>query len=485
MNPSSCSSSSTVANDSLIREIDASARPPLFVLFFSGAIWLVISSIFGLIASIKFHSPDFLANCAWLTYGRVYPAATNALIYGFAIPAGLGVGLWIIARLGRTRVVQPWIIAFGAKIWNLGVLVGVFGILNGDSTGFESLEMPKYAAILLFIAYTIIGIWTLLTLHARQEKTLTAPQWFLLAALFWFPWIFSTAHLLLTVWPVRGVTQSIIAWWFAANLKFVWLALVGLAASFYFISQLMNRALHSQYIALFTFWTILLFATWSGIPHSAPVPAWMPAISTIATVLTLMTVLTVMVNVYRTVGHGCGQSENPAPGKFIAFGVMAFVVSWAMHIVNVLPELASYTQFTWFNAAQNHLNVYGFFAMTMFGAIYYIMPRVMGVECPCWGRVKAHYWLALLGILLIAVPLAIGGVIQGFKLNHPQIAFVEVMKSSLNFLRATSLGEVLLLVGHLLLLANLIGLAVRYARTRVTPVFVDAMTEIKPAGVKS
>ena len=318
MNPSSCSSSSTVASDSLLREIDASARPPLFILFFSGAIWLVISSILGLIASIKFHLPDFLANCAWLTYGRVYPAATNALLYGFAIPAGLGVGLWIIARLGQTRVVQPWIIAFGAKIWNLGVLVGIFGILNGDSTGFESLEMPKYAAILLFIAYTIIGIWTLLTLHTRREKTLTAPQWFLLAALFWFPWIFSTAQLLLTVWPVRGVTQSIIAWWFAANLKFVWFGLVGLAASFYFISQLMHRALHSQYLALFTFWTILLFATWSGIPHSAPVPAWMPAISTVATVLTLITILTVMMNVYRTVGRGCGQVANPAPGKRFA-----------------------------------------------------------------------------------------------------------------------------------------------------------------------
>jgi cytochrome c oxidase cbb3-type subunit 1 len=486
MNANCSTSTSAAGNDSIsINEIDASCRVPLFVLFVHAAFWLVISSVLGLIASIKFHSPGFLSDCAWLTYGRVYPAATNALLYGFAIQAGLGVGLWIISRMGQVKVVQPWIIATGGKLWNLGVLVGLWGILTGDSTGYQNLEMPKYAVAILSLGYLLIGVCTLLTLHARRERRLEPAQWFLLAALFWFPWIFSTAELLLTAFPVRGVTQSVVDWWYSANLKLVWLGLAGLASTFYFLTTLTNRVLHSQYLALFTFWTILLFASWSGIPASAPLPAWMPALSSIATVLTLITILTVVVNVYQTVGKGCSQTNNAPPGKFIAFGVMAFAVSWLMNVVSAVHELAPFTQFTWFATAQTHLNVYGFFVMTMIGAIYYIVPHVAGMEWCSAKLVKAHYWIVAFGILLFAGPLAVAGVVQGIKLNNPQIAFIDVAKSTLPFLRASTMGEVLILAGNLILLANLTALLIRYARTHFAPVCVDAVVELKPAEVKS
>src|SRR5215831_8661636 len=76
--------------------IDFSCRVPLLVLFVSGGIWLVIGSVFGLIASIKFHSPAFLADTAWLTYGRVHAAYINSVVYGFCVQEGLGVGLWLL-----------------------------------------------------------------------------------------------------------------------------------------------------------------------------------------------------------------------------------------------------------------------------------------------------------------------------------------------------------------------------------------------------
>src|ERR1017187_4960852 len=88
-------------------DIDASCRLPLVVLFLCAAVWLLIGSAFALIASLKFHAPGFLADCAWLTYGRVRPAGFNCLLYGFCMPAGLGVELWLLARPGRTRVGPP------------------------------------------------------------------------------------------------------------------------------------------------------------------------------------------------------------------------------------------------------------------------------------------------------------------------------------------------------------------------------------------
>ena len=91
-------------------QIDNSCRLPLLTLFGGAAGWLALSSVFGLIASLKFHAPAMFANCASLSYGRAFPAWSNLLVYGFCVPAGLGVGLWLLARLGRVELAQPWLV---------------------------------------------------------------------------------------------------------------------------------------------------------------------------------------------------------------------------------------------------------------------------------------------------------------------------------------------------------------------------------------
>ncbi len=208
MNAASAQHTSGTGDSLAVSEIDASCRVPLFVLFISAAVWGVLGSSLALIASIKFHAPDFLADCAWLTYGRVHQAGITAQLYGFALQAGFGVALWIFARSGRNRVSQPWLIAVGGKLWNLGVLVGVIAILAGDGTGYENFQMPHYAAALLFLGFLIMTVWTLLTLHRRSERRMNVSQWYLLAGFFWFAWIFSTAALLLLGSPVRGATRQ-------------------------------------------------------------------------------------------------------------------------------------------------------------------------------------------------------------------------------------------------------------------------------------
>ena len=286
-------------------DIDASCRLPLVVLFLSAAVWLVIGSAFALIGSIKFHAPGFLADSAWLTYGRVRPAGFIAMLYGFCMPAGLGVALWLLARLGRTRLALPGLVTAGAACWNLGVAAGVTGVLGGGSTGFENLEMPSYAARLVFLGYLMIVVWGVLTFHQRRERQLYVSQWFLFAALFWFPWTYSTANLLLLSFRVRGMAQAVIAWWYSENLLVVWLGLVGLAAVFYFLPKLTGRELHSRYLALLAFWMLILFGSWGGIPESAPVPAWMPVSSAVARGLGIILVIAVALNVHGTLGGQC------------------------------------------------------------------------------------------------------------------------------------------------------------------------------------
>ena len=468
-----------------VSDIDFSCRLPLLVLFISAAIWLVIGWIFELIASIKFHAPTFLADYDWLTYGRVHAAFTNAILYGFCVQAGLGVALWLMAELGASRLAHRWLATLSAALWNLGVTVGVIGILIGDSTGFEHLEMPGYAAILAFVGYLLMALLGVLTFHQRRVRSVFASHWFLFTALFWFAWIYSTANLLLIAFPVRGVAQAVIDWWFSNNLQVVWMSLVGLAVLFYFIPRLTQRELHSRQLAFFAYWLLIVFAGWGGIPNSAPVPAWMPALSTIGTVLFVLGIIAVALNVSQTLRSSATPLRGNALLLFFSFGAVAFVLGGLMRAALALLDVTQSLQFTWFGPALNELNFYGFFAMVMFGAIYAILPRLLGVGLPWPKLMRAHFWCCACGVVLLVLPLVAGGLVEQAKLEDPNVPFVAAMHTTLPFLRVSTIGDLLLLIGHAFFLTNIGGLVFGFYRARAEATY-DVLTAdlFKTAGAK-
>ena len=128
--------STTTDQDALLRAgIDRSLRHPVMFFLTSGAAWLAVSILLGVISSAKVHSPYFLSNCAWLTYGRVFPAHINALVYGWGMQAAFAVIIWLMARLSRKQCTSAGMILTAGHVWNFGVALGVIGILSGNGTG--------------------------------------------------------------------------------------------------------------------------------------------------------------------------------------------------------------------------------------------------------------------------------------------------------------------------------------------------------------
>ncbi len=463
------------------QQIDSSCRLPLFVLFGGAAFWLALSSFFAMAASLTFHSPKMFADCPMFTYGRAFPAASNLLVYGFCIPAGLGVALWVLARLGRVEVSQPWVVAVGGKLWHLGVLVGLIGILTGDSTGHEWLEMPRYAAVILFLSFLFIAVRAFVTYSERNEKELYPSQWFILAALFWFPWIYSTATLLLQIYPVRGMAQASVAWWYSGNLLVVWLGLIGLGTAFYFLPKLLERQLQSYYLAFFAFLTLIFFGTWTGIPANLPLPAWLPSLSASAKVMMIVPLLAVATITILTC-RGPKVACSGGPLCYTKAGLGFFVLAGLLFAATGFPQVTRVVNFTWFSEGQNALQIYGFFAMIIFGAVYYILPRVAGVDV-CPKAMRAHFWLNVVGVVLLGLPLAAGGASQGMKLLNATIPFLDIAKSTLMTLRVSTLGLALILIGNLLFLFNVGAVQVRYYRAICLSAYKTA-TALEPAGVK-
>jgi cytochrome c oxidase cbb3-type subunit 1 len=393
--------------------------------------------------------------------------------------------LWIFARLGQTPLRGAFVPVVAAHLWHLGVLVGLVGIFIGDSTGFQWLEFPRGGSALLFFAYLLLGLWVMMNFSGRRENGLFPSHWFLVAALFLFPWIYSTANIFIVGWPARGVVQAIIAWWFGNNLVFLWTSLVGLGTAFYFLPKFTGRPLQTYYYALFAFWTLMLFGSMRGVPVGAPVPAWLPTLSAVNSLFLIIPILAVAVIGWKTI---CGAASQECKGGsfcMIKFGFVSFILSALMLFATACPHFSRLTQFTWFGAAQTQLQLYGFFTITMFGAIYYILPRAVGMEFAFPKLIRIQHWFAMLGLIIFVVALAFGGIEQGMKLNDPSIVFADVIKSALPFLRASTTGLLLLVIANLLFALNIFTMILAWKWSVAKSFFAAVTAPLEKSEVKA
>src|SRR3954471_17601645 len=201
-----------------VSSIDLSLRLPVVFFLTSAVLWLLLGTLFSLTTSIQLQSPGFLSNCVYLTFGRLRPAEVNSFIYGWGFNVAFAVTFWLIARLSRTILPHAGLLVVAGMFWNLGVTIGVGGILLGDSISIEFLEIPGYATPLMFVAYAFIAAWAIAAFRSAESSTHYISQWYLFAALFWFPWFYSVAQIMLVFAPARGTVQSIVAAWYTGNL---------------------------------------------------------------------------------------------------------------------------------------------------------------------------------------------------------------------------------------------------------------------------
>ncbi len=433
-----------------VTAIDTQARGPLLLLLGSGLVWLVVSGVLALITSIQLHSPHFLADCSLLTFGRAQALRETAFVYGWMANAGLGLGLWVLGRLGGNPLRGLNWAVVGTLFWNLGVTLGLVGIATGDMTSFALLQMPRYVQPFLVFAYACIAMSGVLAWSGRRADGMYAAQWYAVAALFLFPWLLIAAQAVLLWMPVRGTVQAIAAGWFAQSAWSLWLAPLALAIAYYILPKVSGRILPSYEWAPLGFWTLIFLGSWTGGRHliGGPVPAWIATMAVVASSMVLFHYLVLALN-FRVVWGAAGTSA-----RFIQFGFVAYVLFGALEFFLSFRGVAAHTQFTLFDAALQQLGLYGALSMLFFGGIYYVLPRLAGHAWASGSLIGGHRVLVTAGIVISLVALAFAGNAQGEGLLNDKAGFGDILVKMRGALLANTAAQAMLLVANLMLLVN-------------------------------
>jgi cytochrome c oxidase cbb3-type subunit 1 len=431
--------------------IDVSCRRTVIWYYASAVTWLLAGTVAALISSVKLHNPAFLGSFEWLTFGRIRTVHLNAMAYGWSAMAGLGTTLWLEARLCKVQLPYRTLLPATAILWNLTMIWGIYEIFAGHSTSVEWLEFPPQ--VLAFFGFALLVIfWVSLKMFRERLAVHTyVSQWYMFGATVWFPILYSSAVLLPTTGLVGGAAWATANWWYAHNVLGLFITPMGLATIYYLIPKVTGSPIYSYHLSLLGFWTIALFYSWAGTHHlvGGPLPAWIITVGIVGSMMMLVPVTTVAINHHMTTwGHFRLLKTSPTL-RFVVFGAMSYTAVSVQGCFEALRSVSRVAHFTHYTVAHAHLGMYAFFTMTMFGAMYYVLPRLTHNEWSSAPLIKVHFWTCALGVLAYFVDLSWAGWQQGLMMNNALIPFLKIVEYTKPYLVARSVAGSFMATGHL------------------------------------
>jgi cytochrome c oxidase cbb3-type subunit I len=399
--------------------LDRSFRMLAVFFLYSGTAWLLVGTLIAVLAASKLVLPTFLSQCDWFAYGRLKPAAANALVYGWGGNLIFGSTLWMLARLSWAEIPFPGVAAISGMAWNGALTIGILGILAGHGTPFELLEMPPYVSLFLYASFLVLATWSIIVFHSRLERETYVSQWYLLGAVFWFGLTFFLANMGLFWEPVRGTIQTVVASWFAQNLIWLWLVPTAFGTAYYLVPKLLGVSVKGYSLAIYGFSTLALIAPWAGLIHlrGGPVPEWIPSMGSVMAVAMFFPVTIFAGNVLGTACSNLQRIWENFTLRFIVAGTLLFTVCVYLESLLALPTLAEVTQFSLLGNFQFIYVVHGLFAMCAFGLSYHWLPLLFGGQRPPELLVSTHFWIALSGVTLSLASSVWGGFAGGAITN--------------------------------------------------------------------
>ncbi len=451
--------------------IDAAVRPAVVGLFLSGLFWLVVSTLLGSAVAVKLHFPGFL-NFAYLSYGRVAPAAEGAFIFGWCSSTALAVAVWLVSRISGRASKGTSLLALGSVLWNGGVFIGVVCVLLGVIRPLNGLEFPFGVYAIMFAGLCFIATW--LAVAYRGGETPSIALMFTCGGVAWLGWSLLSGNVLIASSNVVGVVQQMTAMWVSSGVIWLWLVPLVLGASYYIVPKVSGAPIFSGGLGRALFWVYFLSA---GLAASArllggPIPLWVGSIGASASILLLVPVVGTVYNLLATARHSEAAAHSPSL-RFILFGLGVLSVVAVLTAFSVLRSVDYAVHFTIFETGLRSLLLRGSVSMILFGSIYFIMPRLSGCEWLSSSLISLHFLGAAYGACISSGMLILSGFAAASALSDPESNFSQVLELGGSYYWGNTLSHVLLIGGYAVFALHFLLMAVRIGQPAGEPTLLQ------------
>ena len=433
-------------------------------------VWGVVGMLVGVIIAAQLAFPALNFDIAWLSYGRLRPLHTNAVIFAFGGSALFATSYYVVQRTCQVRLFSDALASFTFWGWQLVIVLTAITLPMGFSSGKEYAELEWPIDILIAVVWVAYAVVFFGTLIKRKVSHIYVANWFYGAFILTVALLHIVnsaampATLTKSYSAYTGVQDAMIQWWYGHNAVGFFLTAGFLGMMYYFIPKQAERPVYSYRLSIVHFWALIFTYMWAG-PHHlhyTALPDWTQSLGMVFSLILLAPSWGGMINGIMTLSGAWHKLRSDPILKFLIVSLSFYGMSTfegPMMSIKTVNALSHYTDWT---VGHVHSGALGWVGLVSMGSIYYLLPRLSGKK-EMWSTqlIEVHFWTATIGIVLYIASMWIAGVMQGLMWRAVNddgtltYSFVESVKATFPYYVVRLVGGLLYLAGMLIMAYNM------------------------------
>ena len=452
-------------------------------------VWGVVGMLVGLLIASQLAWPDMISGIPWLSYGRLRPLHTNAVIFAFGGCTLFATSYYAVQRTGQTRLFAPALASFTFWGWQAVILAAAITLPLGYTTGKEYAELEWPIDILIAVVWVAYAIVFFGTVGIRRVKHIYVANWFFgafiiaVAVLHIVNSAESPASFLKSYSAYAGVQDAMVQWWYGHNAVGFFLTAGFLGIMYYFVPKQAGRPVYSYRLSIVHFWALIFTYMWAG-PHHlhyTALPDWTQSLGMVFSLILLAPSWGGMINGLMTLSGAWHKLRDDPILRFMIVSLSFYGMSTfegPMMSIKTVNALSHYTDWT---IGHVHSGALGWVGLVSMGSIYFLIPRVFGLaKMHSIKAIEIHFWTATIGIVLYIAAMWIAGVMQGLMwraINEDgtlTYSFVEGVKATYPYYVIRVVGGALYFFGMVVMLWNVL---MTVFEGRIKPILIPTLND--------
>ena len=432
-------------------------------------VWGIVGMLVGVIIAAQLAWPALNFDIPWLTYGRLRPLHTNAVIFAFGGSALFATSYYVVQRTCHVRLFCRRLAAFTFWGWQAVIVLAAVTLPLGITQGKEYAELEWPIDILIAVVWVAYAIVFIATIAKRRVRHIYVANWFFAAFILAVAMlhIVNSAVIPVSLWKsyslYAGVQDAMVQWWYGHNAVGFFLTAGFLGIMYYFVPKQAGRPIYSYRLSVVHFWSLVFTYMWAG-PHHlhyTALPDWAQSLGMVMSVILLAPSWGGMINGIMTLSGAWEKLRTDPVLRFLIVSVSFYGMSTfegPMMSIKTVNALSHYTDWT---IGHVHSGALGWVAFVSIGAMYYLIPRLFGRELYSLRLVETHFWVSTVGIVLYITSMWVAGIMQGLMWRAVNddgtltYSFVESVEAMHPFYIIRFLGGVLFFAGMVVMAWNL------------------------------